>query len=71
MSALRFRTVMKKKKKKWCLEVFIVGTEYEGDVILPKYWREDLDHRIRTLPLDVWSVTQPTIFNDASRVPKR
>ena len=26
---------------------------------------------IRTPPLDVWSVTQPKIFNDASQVPKR
>ena len=58
------------KRKKWRLEVFIVGTENEGDVIPPKYWREDLDHWIRTPLLDVWSVTQPTIFNDASRVPK-
>ena len=41
-----------------------------GERIPPEYWREDLDHSIRTLSLAVWSVTQPTIFNDASRVPK-
>ena len=41
------------KRKKWRLEVFIVGTENEGDVIPPKYWREDLDHWIRTPLLDV------------------
>ena len=52
MSALKLRTVMKKIKK-WRLEVFIVGTENEGDVIPAKYWREDLDHWIRTPPLDV------------------
>ena len=59
------------KREKWCSEVFIVETENEGDVIPPKYWRKNLDHWIRTPPLDVWSEMQPKVFNDASRVPKR
>ena len=70
LNALKLRTVMKKRKK-WRSEAFIEETENEGDVIPPKYWRKNLDRWIRTLPLDVWSVTQPKVFNDASRVPKR
>ena len=58
------------KRKKWRSKAFIEETENEGDVIPPKYWRKNLDHWIRTPPLDVWSVTQSKVFNDASRVPK-
>ena len=58
------------KRKKWHSEAFIEETENEGDVISPKYWRKNLDRSIRVSPLDVWSVTPPKAFNDASRVSK-
>ena len=69
LSALKLRTVMKKRKK-WRSKAFIEEIENEGDVILSKYWRKNLDRWIRTPSLDVWSVAQPKVFNDASRVPK-
>ena len=46
MSALKLRTVMKKRKK-WRLEVFIVGTENDGDISRPnigeKIWTIGLE----------------------------
>ena len=59
------------KRKEWRLEAFIVETKNEGDAILPKYWRENLNRWIRIPSYDVWSVTQPKAFNDALQVPKR
>ena len=59
------------KRKKLRSEAFIEETKNEGDVIPPKYWRKNLDRWIRAPPLDVWSVTPPKVFNNASRVPKR
>ena len=59
------------KKKEMAFRSLYRRNWKRGGCYLAKYWRKNLDRSIRVSPLDVWSVTPPKAFNDASRVSKR